>query len=288
MTDLIPIESVNSLELFVEGGLDELLLAVREEATAFEPDASTNKGRTEIASRAYKVARSKTVIDEAGKDLVSGWKDKAKIVDQSRKKAREYLDTLKAEIREPLTAWEQQEAAREAHEAALEEAYTLDEIWEQEKIMRERETVLKAEREALEAEKASLRLEAEAEERAKKAAKDKIEAAQAQALEAEKDKIAAETREKIAKEQEEERKETAVRLERERVEAEAKHLAKMQAQKDKARRDNLEHQRDVNKAAYVALKKVLDSLDQSAALDLAREIVIQIAKEQIPGIRMVY
>ena len=61
MTELIPLEKVNGLALFVEGGLDKLLQQIRSEATDFEPNLKTAVGRKQIASQARKVASSKVV-----------------------------------------------------------------------------------------------------------------------------------------------------------------------------------------------------------------------------------
>lgn len=80
-SSLIPVESVNGIELFTGAGkLDELLAKIRQETATIVPDVSTDKGRKEIASIAYKVARSKTVIDDAGKTLVGEWKTKSAAV----------------------------------------------------------------------------------------------------------------------------------------------------------------------------------------------------------------
>ena len=67
---LIPIEKVNAIQLFTQDGpLDELLKKIKQAVVGHIPDLSTNQGRKLIASTAYKVARSKTTIDEAGKEL---------------------------------------------------------------------------------------------------------------------------------------------------------------------------------------------------------------------------
>lgn len=52
---------------------------------------------------AHKVARSKTYIDNAGKDLVAELKALPKQIDESRRIVRERLDALKDEVRRPLT-----------------------------------------------------------------------------------------------------------------------------------------------------------------------------------------
>ena len=117
---LIPLESINAVEVFTGPNLDELLAKIRQETATIVPDVSTAGGRKEIASLAYKVARSKTTIDDAGKTLVEDWKNQAKVVEAARKKARDYLDALKDEVRKPLDDWEAEQARieREAVEAA--------------------------------------------------------------------------------------------------------------------------------------------------------------------------
>jgi hypothetical protein len=114
MNELINLEKVNPIAVFNGEGLDPLLQSIKEEVSGLVPDLSTDKGRKEIASLANKVARSKTYLDGLGKDLVSEWKDKAKKVDSERKKMRDFLDNLKAEVRHPLTEWENAEKDRVA------------------------------------------------------------------------------------------------------------------------------------------------------------------------------
>ena len=79
---------------------------VAQEVAGHEPDLSTDKGRKAIASLAYKVTRTKTAIDEAGKKLTEDKKKEIAAVDAERKAIREKLDALAAEVRKPLTDWE--------------------------------------------------------------------------------------------------------------------------------------------------------------------------------------
>jgi hypothetical protein len=102
----------NPVSIFTVGDVDEFLKKARDEAKAEVNDITTAKGRKAIASRAYSVSQMKTEIDKAGKELVSKWKNKSKIVDASRKKLRDGLDELRDEIRQPLTEWENEEKAR--------------------------------------------------------------------------------------------------------------------------------------------------------------------------------
>jgi colicin import membrane protein len=117
---LIPQREVVAADVFKPGGIDAMLNEIAARAKAYRPDVSTATGRKEIASIAYKVAQSKTLLDGMGKDLVAGWKRQASLVDEERRKARDFLDALKEEVRAPLTAYEQAEEARLAeHEAAI-------------------------------------------------------------------------------------------------------------------------------------------------------------------------
>ena len=105
----------------VPAGLDPYLAKIKEELDAFVPDVSTKKGRDAIASIAYKVAKGKTALDNIGKELVADLKDVPKKIDAERKRMRDLLDQWKDEVRAPLTAWEEAEAAREArHKAGIE------------------------------------------------------------------------------------------------------------------------------------------------------------------------
>lgn len=90
----------------------EFLKGIREELNAFKPDVSTLKGRKEIAKLAYKVTRTKTAIDEAGKELNAAKRKEIDAVDKERRDIRAKLDTLADEIRRPLTEWEEAEEKR--------------------------------------------------------------------------------------------------------------------------------------------------------------------------------
>lgn len=95
-------------------GLDPYLQQIRAEIDAFVPDVTTKKGRDAIASIAHKVARSKTALDNVGKELVAELKDIPKKIDAERKRMRDTLDAWKDEVRAPLNEWEQAEADRVA------------------------------------------------------------------------------------------------------------------------------------------------------------------------------
>lgn len=108
-----------ALQVFsAPAGLDPYLAQIKAEIDSFVPDVSTKKGRDAIASIAHKVARSKTALDNIGKELVAELKDVPKKIDAERKRMRDTLDAWKDDVRRPLTEWE---AAEEARVAALQE-----------------------------------------------------------------------------------------------------------------------------------------------------------------------
>jgi DNA repair exonuclease SbcCD ATPase subunit len=117
MNELLPTQysQITAVDLYTdERTVDSVLNAVRTEVTSIVTDVSTKKGRDEIASIAYKVARSKTHLDDMGKELVADWKKRSAAVDAMRKKLRDGLDAIRDEVRAPLNEWEQTEAKRKS------------------------------------------------------------------------------------------------------------------------------------------------------------------------------
>lgn len=112
-----------ALQVFqAANGLDPYLQQIRAEIDGFIPDVSTKKGRDAIASIAHKVARSKTALDNVGKELVADLKEIPKKIDAERKRMRDLLDAWKDEVRAPLNEWEQAEADRVAkHQAGIDQ-----------------------------------------------------------------------------------------------------------------------------------------------------------------------
>lgn len=101
-------------------GLDPYLDQIRAEIDAFVPDVTTRKGREAIASIAHRVARSKTALDNVGKELVAELKEIPKKIDAERKRVRDTLDAWKDEVRKPLDDWQAAEDARvDRHQAVI-------------------------------------------------------------------------------------------------------------------------------------------------------------------------
>jgi len=89
-------------------------------AEAAKLDISTKKGREGIASLAYKIAKSKTALDNLGKEMNEAKRAEINQVDAERRRLKEAIQTLQDDIRKPLTDWENADKLRiEAHEEAL-------------------------------------------------------------------------------------------------------------------------------------------------------------------------
>ena len=259
--DLVVIEKKNAMAVFTNNDqLDPLIEAIEKEARSLVPDVTTKKGRDAIASMAHKVARSKTYIDNAGKDLVAELKALPKQIDESRRVVRERLDALKDEVRRPLTEWEAEQErikAEEAMNALHAEALEMNIKFDQElaaKFEADHEMALLMDKDidreradkAAEAERLRIAREEEikrlAEEKAKREAAEKaqreIDAAAAREREAILAKERAE-RERIEAQQraDREQREAAERAEREKQAAVEAERRKAQEEADRIRRE---------------------------------------------------
>ena len=121
MSDLIVLENLPPpAVIYASGGAEDLLNRIKNEARNRVLDISTKKGRDEVASLAYKIARAKTALDDMGKILIEEHQKTVNSVNAERKRIRDELDSLKDEVRAPLTEWEQKEKDRVASlESAL-------------------------------------------------------------------------------------------------------------------------------------------------------------------------
>lgn len=248
--DLVVIEKKNAMTVFTNNDqLDPLIEAIEKEARSLVPDVTTKKGRDAIASMAHKVARSKTYIDNAGKDLVAELKALPKQIDESRRVVRERLDALKDEVRRPLTEWEAEQErikAEEAMNALHAEALAMNEEFDRQltaRIESDHEMALLM-NDAFDREQAEKKAEAERqriarEEEIKRQAEEKAKREAAEQAQREIDAAAAREREAIlAKERaEREQREAAERAEREKQAAVEAERRKAQEEADRIRRE---------------------------------------------------
>ena len=248
--DLVVIEKKNAMAVFTNNDqLDPLIEAIEKEARSLVPDVTTKKGRDAIASMAHKVARSKTYIDNAGKDLVAELKALPKQIDESRRVVRERLDALKDEVRRPLTEWEAEQERIKAEEAM--NALHVEELAMNEEFDRQLAARIESDHEmallmndAFDREQAEKKAEAERqriarEEEIKRQAEEKAKREAAEQAQREIDAAAAREREAIlAKERaEREQREAAERAEREKQAAVEAERRKAQEEADRIRRE---------------------------------------------------
>ena len=114
-TALVAQVSANpGLVLLDQERFNQFYEAIKQETDKLVPDLTTDKGRKEIASMAFKVAKTKTAIDAAGKLLNEEARAQINKVDAARRDIREKLNALKDEVRKPLTDWEAREEERVA------------------------------------------------------------------------------------------------------------------------------------------------------------------------------
>ncbi|EKK5518372.1 hypothetical protein PN808_003488 [Enterobacter hormaechei] len=319
VTDLVVIEKQNAMAVFTtKEQLDPIIEAIEKEARSLVPDVSTRKGRDAIASMAHKVARSKTYIDNAGKDLVAELKALPKQIDESRRIVRERLEALKDEVRRPLTEWEAEqerikaeEAMNALHAEALEMNIKFDQelaakfeadhemaLLMNEKFDRDRE---EQRRQAEQAQRErDERLKQEAAEQARRDAEAKhkaeIEAAarreaeeKARAELAERQRIEAEQRAAREKQEAEARaeREKAAAVEAERLKAKQAEAARLAEEKRKAEEEarraaDKEHRRTVNRRVYA------DLIAQGIPEEFAQKAVLAIAGGKVQDAHIKY
>ena len=260
-----------AIEIFSCNKIDDLISAIEKQARSIVPDLSSDKGRKAIASNAAAVSRSKTALDALGKDLVSGWKSKAKVVDVERKEMRDRLDTLRDEVRKPLTDWDAKQIAIAAKKIVAKKLLEdhADALTENKLFNRERDIAIKEaeqakaeqdriDREAAEQAKAdriahNTRIAKEATERAEREATAAIKAAEDATKQAELEKIEAEQREKIQAENAE--RERVEAIERARVAAENAEIEKKEAI-ERARQNEVDRQAEEKRKADEAQAKI--------------------------------
>ena len=312
--DLVVIEKKNAMAVFTNNDqLDPLIEAIEKEARSLVPDVTTKKGRDAIASMAHKVARSKTYIDNAGKDLVAELKALPKQIDESRRVVRERLDALKDEVRRPLTEWEAEQErikADEAMNALHAEALAMNEEFDRQlaaRIESDHEMALlmndafdreqadkaaEAERQRIAHEEEIKRLAAAAAAREveQRAQREREEAAhreavlKAQAEQAERDRIAAEQKAEADKQAaiEAERRKAQEEADRIRREAEQREQARLAEEKRKAdeqarREADVKHRKAVGTEIVKALLA-----NTSLTRDQAIEVLTAVKDGRIP------
>lgn len=92
--------------------IDKIVTEIEKRCRSEKFDPTDEKQREACRSLAYRVSRSKTLLDDTGKAIVDPMNEKIKAVNARRKLARDRLDALRDEVRKPVDAWEKKEAER--------------------------------------------------------------------------------------------------------------------------------------------------------------------------------
>ncbi|MBQ5150355.1 hypothetical protein FDK32_21070 [Citrobacter freundii] len=263
VTDLVVIEKSSAMAVFTNNEqLDPIIEKIEKEARSLVPDVSTKKGRDAIASMAHKVARSKTYIDNAGKDLVAELKALPKQIDESRRIVRERLDALKDEVRRPLTEWEAEQERIKAEEAAKikaeEDRKKFESDHEIALLMNDKHDREVAEKKA-EAERQRIaheeELKRQAAEQAKREAEEKAAAELAAAKKREEDAIAARAQAELLAKQAKERAEQEAKDAAAKAEAEKKAAIEAEQRKAQEEADRIKREAEAKEAARLAEEK---------------------------------
>ena len=324
--------------LYVSGGLDPYYQQIRQQVLSEVPDLTTKKGIARIKSLAAMVSSSKVAIEKPGREYLKQLKEMPKVIEAELRDWNQKMDSLRDEVRQPVTELEEKEKARiaeldqriaaiqemgakattESPSAEIQlwidelEAIAIDETWseyqdraqaakeaakikldtflqvrlqyeanqaeiarlkqqqeEAQRIEHERQV---AENARLEAERAAMRKQLEAEQR-EQAAKDAQLKAERDAIEAkqrlEQERIDAEARQKLAVEQ-------AAEQERQRIAAELaqqqQEQARIKAEAD-AKAADIEHQRTYNREVLADIMATCPELTESQATALLTGII---------------
>lgn len=93
-----------------EGKRTALYAKIRALIADQKPDLSTQAGRDRVKSFAFKIVRTRTALDAAGKEATAHLRVEIDGVNELRRTAIASLELLEAEARKPLTEWEEAQA----------------------------------------------------------------------------------------------------------------------------------------------------------------------------------
>lgn len=310
-----------------ENGTKSLYEQIANNARSIVFNMNDKKERDALKSYAYNLARTKTTVDNYGKELVSGIKAQAAVIDADRKFWRDNMDLLQEEIRKPLTDFENAEKARikrlEDEVAVIKMPANLCGEWDAASIKDAIQTlenkVIDSSFEEFEQEAKLAKFETLEKLRTALVAREKYEAEQAELERLRKEQLEREQRERderIAKEAadkarieaeekaEREKREAAereVRLiaEKEEAELRAQQAAVMERQRierEQAAKEEAERKAEEARLANVEHMRSINQAASKALIDLCigleeyqiKAIITAIARNQIPNVSIKY
>lgn len=125
IADLIEIAPKDALAMFTTDDPAAAMAPIVDKVRAIvanweNPGIDTPAARKEVASMAYRITRARGAVEKIGKELAAEAKRVPVKIDATRRYIEKTFDTMRDEIRAPLTDWEENEAARiDAHGRAL-------------------------------------------------------------------------------------------------------------------------------------------------------------------------
>lgn len=294
---LITIKQEDALTVYTQpDGLKPYLALIENAVSGFVGDVSTAKGRDAIRAMAHKVVRSKTYLEEVGKKLADEQKSVPKKIDASRQLAKKTLEQLAAQVRQPLTDWEAEQARIKAEQEAkaaaeklaaqVEHDHEVALLMNAEHDRKAAEAKARAEAKAIERER---RAREEGERQAREEAERKVIDARLAAERAEREKAEAQERAARAEQaQAESEKRAAEQAEQARLKAIDDERAAVARQKEqeeaaaRARQESHEHRRTINREALAALVAV------GLSDELGKAVIMAIAGGQVPHVSIAY
>lgn len=280
--------------------MNELIALVAEKVEGEPPDLTTAAGRKRINSLAYQVSRSKTAIDDLGKQAAADLKRRTGEIDARRKQAREALDTLRDRVKKPFTDWEaeqvriaeEQRLAKEAEERRVQEAREAAERQRQAEIDAEnaRRDAELAERERAVKEAEAAQAERERQAAAAEAEKQREAEAALAKERAEKERLARE--EQIRKEAEQQARrdaETKAQAELDRVAREAaEREAAIQREADEKAKQEARDIADKANREWCECQVIEALTSKGLTVDVAVEVVGLVSLKMIPRLSIDY
>lgn len=116
--ELVNIEGQLPSVVFTTDKINEFIALIEKEKKAFKsPDATTLAGRKAIISFANRFTKTKTALDDMGKDYVAVLKAEPKRIDALRKLFWDKMEEFHTEVRKPVTLLDEADKKRkDAHE----------------------------------------------------------------------------------------------------------------------------------------------------------------------------
>lgn len=98
--------------LYVSGGLDGYYQTIREQVMSEVPDLTTKKGIARVKSLAAMVSSSKVAVEKPGREYLKQLKEMPKVIEATLRDWNQKMDSLRDEVRKPVTEMEDAEKAR--------------------------------------------------------------------------------------------------------------------------------------------------------------------------------